>query len=53
MGDPVGIGPEIIVKVLADHGRENRRGPKCSRELRASGVPREEGGVKREDAEAQ
>jgi 4-hydroxy-L-threonine phosphate dehydrogenase PdxA len=53
MGDPVGIGPEIIVKVLADHGREKRRGPKCSRELRAERCPLEEGGVKREDAEAQ
>jgi hypothetical protein len=39
MADPVGIGPEIIVKVLADPGRENRRGPKCWRELRAERRP--------------
>jgi 4-hydroxy-L-threonine phosphate dehydrogenase PdxA len=30
MGDPVGIGPESIVKVLADPGRENRAGRAAS-----------------------
>ena len=47
MGDLVGIGPEIIVKVLADPGSENRRGPKCWCEPRAERRPPDEGGVKR------
>jgi len=39
MGDPVGIGPEIIVKVLADPGRENRAVRNAGASRGPSGVP--------------
>ena len=51
MGDPAGIGPEVVLKALADPGRPAARvrvyGPRSVLEERAGrfGLPRPEGGV--------